>query len=136
MTTWTYDHRCAAWLGDEIVTVPDEIDIDQRTHDREGTVFPAIAYQGTVYVRLDGDAYGLHTGGTGDMVVRRPTRKGAMRLFVADADAGTGETIDRPEEIGETTEAEFFGRDDTDTVHYDTFEHQGETCAVIVTLVG
>ena len=70
MPTYTYNRRYAAWLGDEIVTVPDQIAADQRAHDVAGTVFPARLRHGNeVMVRLDGEAYGLHTWGAGDMRV-------------------------------------------------------------------
>lgn len=73
MTAYTYDRRMAAWLGDEIVTVPDQIADDQRAHDEARTVFPAIRRGGgiAIKVRLNGDAYGLHTPGAGDMIVIR-----------------------------------------------------------------
>lgn len=92
-TAYTYNRKLAAWLGDTIVTVPDQIgstealhqaleaqSVDyrewpndaQRHHDTEGTVFPAILPSGQkIKVSLDGEAYGLHTPGTGDMRVRR-----------------------------------------------------------------
>jgi hypothetical protein len=57
----------AAWLDDEIVTIPDQVADDQRTHDKARTVFPALTRDDReIKVRLDGAAYGLHTPGTGD----------------------------------------------------------------------
>ena len=48
-------------------------DFAEYYHGKAGTVFPAIRPNGTtVDVRLEGDAYGLHTSGTGDMIVTRP----------------------------------------------------------------
>jgi len=70
-TMWTYTKKRAAWLDNEIVTIPDEIADDQRHHDEKATAFPALNRRGKqIMVRLDGDAYGLHTPGTGDPVVR------------------------------------------------------------------
>lgn len=70
MKTYTYDRRYAAHMGNEVVTIPDEVAADQRAWDREGTAFPAVRGNGDeVMVRLDGEAYGLHTPGTGDPIV-------------------------------------------------------------------
>ena len=70
---WAYSRNFAAHLGETggIVTIPDQIADDQRRHDEAGTAFPARDDRGNqIMVRLDGDAYGLHTPGTGDTVVR------------------------------------------------------------------
>jgi hypothetical protein len=69
---YSYDLNSGAFLGDEIVTVPDQIADEQRYHDRTQTVFPARRCRGgSIDVRLDGDAYSLWTPGTGDMIVRK-----------------------------------------------------------------
>jgi hypothetical protein len=69
---YTYYHNSAAWLGDEIVTVPDQIADEQHHHDRAQTFYPVPrGGGGTINVRLHGDAYGLWTPGTGDMIVRK-----------------------------------------------------------------
>lgn len=55
------------------VIVPDEVAADQKCYD--GKTFPALRVNqfGRVgakcRARLMGDAYGLHTSGTGDMIV-------------------------------------------------------------------
>lgn len=69
---WTYTKRFAAHLGnDGLVIIPDQIAADQKHHDREGTVFPARVdhLDQDIMVKLNGDAYGLWTSGTGDCVV-------------------------------------------------------------------
>lgn len=67
---YNYTRNFAAWLGDETVTIPDEVAENQRAWDREGTAFPAKLRDGSdIMVRLDGEAYGLHTPGTGDPIV-------------------------------------------------------------------
>lgn len=72
MTTYTYRRAYAAHLGGQIVTVPDQIADSQREHAAAGTVFPARLRNGrTVRVLLDGPAYGLHSGGTGDIQLVR-----------------------------------------------------------------
>jgi hypothetical protein len=72
MAGWTYERRHAAWLGREMVTVPDLVADNQHDANRLRTVFAAIRADGSaVLVRLHGDAYGLGTSGRGDMVVRR-----------------------------------------------------------------
>lgn len=68
--TYTYDRKLAAWLNAAIVTIPDEVFDNQRVCDLNGTAFPARRADGSqVMVRLNGEAYGLHTTGTGDPVV-------------------------------------------------------------------
>ena len=54
------------------------------------------------------------------------------KLFNVDADAETGEWLGHAKEIGTVDLAEFHRRVDTGDEHFDTFEHDGETCAVIV----
>lgn len=70
---YTYCRKFAAWLGDEIVTIPDQIADDQRDWDRRGNgAFYAIRANGRrVGVRLDPEAYDLHGSGTGDCCVKR-----------------------------------------------------------------
>jgi hypothetical protein len=53
--------------------VPDEVAADQSSYD--GRTFPALVYWAgssyrTIRVRLCGADYGLHSSGTGDMIVR------------------------------------------------------------------
>lgn len=69
MTTFTYDRRMMAWFGNESVMVPDQVAEQQYMYDAARKWFPAIRTSGTVYVKLDGKAYGLGSGGTGDMKV-------------------------------------------------------------------
>jgi hypothetical protein len=70
MTKYTYTRGHAAWQGERIVTVPDQVAENQRDYDNRRASFPAILDNGRrVRVRLDGEAYGLHTSGTGDMRV-------------------------------------------------------------------
>jgi hypothetical protein len=93
MTTWTYDRNHVAHFGTGYVVVPDQISYNQREHDEAGTIFPAYRCDGSgrrtssrpAHVRLHGEAYGLHTTGTGDMIVRRanhPNRR-ATQFFAA-----------------------------------------------------
>jgi len=80
MTSYTYDRKLVAHLGETggFVIVPDQISDAQKDHDRAGTVFAAYPCRSTgaresdepLMVRLDGEAYGLWTPGTGDMIVR------------------------------------------------------------------
>ena len=78
MTTWTYQKRAAAHLeGNDVsfpantVTVPDQVADDQHAYAGRQHEFPALTSEGQeITVWLDGDAYGLNTTGTGDMVVR------------------------------------------------------------------
>ena len=46
MVDWTYTRKYTAWLGDVIVTIPDQIADDQMRHDKAGTVFPALYHNG------------------------------------------------------------------------------------------
>ena len=56
-----------------------------------------------------------------------------MRLFAVQADPDTGEWIaGTMHEIGEIDRATHDARQDTDEVHYDTSDRDGETCAVEV----
>jgi hypothetical protein len=78
MTAYTYTDRFTAHYGKGFVIVPDQIAADQKAHDRAQTVFRAYRCDmtgweigGYVNVRVNGDAYGLWTTGTGDMRVSR-----------------------------------------------------------------
>ena len=65
-------------IGDRVCTIPDQVASNQDEYD--GKTFVAIVpagYRGTgtttarkMRVRLVGEDYGLHTSGTGDVVVR------------------------------------------------------------------
>jgi hypothetical protein len=81
MTKHTYDTSYQARMGttgDRVCTIPDHVASNQEEYD--GKTFVAIipaGYRGTgtatarkMRVRLVGDDYGLHTSGTGDVVVR------------------------------------------------------------------
>ncbi len=71
MATHTYTKQYAAHYNGAVVTVPDDVADHQREWDATGRSFMALRTDGSkVRVRLDGDAYGLHTPGTGDMVVK------------------------------------------------------------------
>jgi hypothetical protein len=71
MTLYTYECCYAAWEESHIVTVPDQVADDQKNFDLSNKVFPALTNDGAeIHVRLDGSRYGLHTYGTGDMIVR------------------------------------------------------------------
>ena len=68
---YSYMSKFATFLGNEIVSVPDQIAEEQHYHDRAQTAFRARRRIGrTIIVRLDGEAYGLWTPGTGDMRVQ------------------------------------------------------------------
>jgi len=71
-TKYTYTHKFQAHYGATVVTIPDQISGNQRNHANNGNLsFPALRRDGTkVQVRLDPDAYGLFTTGTGDPVVK------------------------------------------------------------------
>jgi hypothetical protein len=79
MTDWTYTNTQLAHFGQGFVIVPDQVADEQLQYDADRTIFPAYrcTISGTklsnhaVQVRLDGEAYGLHTSGTGNMRVRR-----------------------------------------------------------------
>lgn len=71
---WTYSKRFEAHYGTkgQIVIIPDEVANDQRKWVQDGNKpFPAyVKGQGRkVRAKLDPDAYGLMTPGTGDPVV-------------------------------------------------------------------
>jgi hypothetical protein len=77
----TYDMGYQARLGtigDRVCTIPDQVASNQEEYEGKTfvTIVPA-GYRGTgtatarkMRVRLVGDDYGLHTSGTGDVVVR------------------------------------------------------------------
>lgn len=74
MTRYTFERGHAAHYAGRIITVPDQVAQNQKAFD--GKSFPAIDAPGypwngrAIRVRLDGEAYGLHTPGTGDMTCR------------------------------------------------------------------
>lgn len=71
MSIYTYDKQFAAHYAGGIVTVPDQVAEDQRGFADADKSFPALRADGTkVRVRLDAEAYGLYTSGTGDIVLR------------------------------------------------------------------
>lgn len=79
MTAHTYTRTMIARYGDNYVIVPDGVADDQRAWADSMSPFPAIPCLSTgapisgfypVFVWLDGNAYGLGTPGTGDMIVR------------------------------------------------------------------
>ncbi len=80
MTEYTYTRQFAAHYGNATAIVPDQVAEDQRGWDESGKSFPAIRAGAfgnplpgaprKVRVRVDGEAYGLYTPGTGDMVVK------------------------------------------------------------------
>lgn len=87
-TTYTYGRHYTARLGDKIVTIPDQIAANQRQHDRAETAFFAYTDRGErVRVRLDGNAYGLHTSGTGDVKVRRASHPATKTSDLSEDDA-------------------------------------------------
>lgn len=81
MPKYTYAKKYQATYGDKIVVIPDQV-IDQRAWVKAGNKpFPAIIHSTINYtrhprtgeqvrVKLDPDAYGLFTNGTGDPVVK------------------------------------------------------------------
>lgn len=77
MSKYTYSGTHAV-LGKSVcqnitVEIPDQVSADQKKYD--GKTFPAkLASYGAariIRVKLRGDWYGLHTSGTGDMIVQR-----------------------------------------------------------------
>lgn len=68
--TWKNGYEVHLGLtGDRKAVVPMEIADSQKEYD--GKTFKALLPDGTwMRVKLIGDDYGLHTGGTGDMFVR------------------------------------------------------------------
>lgn len=75
---YTYAKNYMAWYGIKHaapVQVPDQVAADQKAFD--GKSFPVMDNRGRmVRAYLRGDLYGLHTTGTGEMVVTsRPLRQ-------------------------------------------------------------
>lgn len=84
MVDYSFSRNRAGWLNGAIVSVPDQIADAQREHDEAGTVFPVRGpNQDVVMVQLDGEAYGLHTAGTGDIIL-----KDAPRYALIDIHSG------------------------------------------------
>jgi hypothetical protein len=74
---YTYDKKYAAHYGDTTVTVPDQVASDQRGFAGLDNSFPAIRRNGQkVRVRIDAEATGLWTPGTGDLRVKAERRGG------------------------------------------------------------
>ena len=73
MTKYTYDrHFCARYgNSDTLAVVPDQVASDQIGYWKRDRSFPALVNGSTVRVRINGEATGLGTTGTGDLVVRR-----------------------------------------------------------------
>lgn len=68
---YTYYKRYAAHYGATTVTVPDQVASDQRGFAELDISFPAIRRNGQkVRVRIDAEAMGLWTPGTGDLRVK------------------------------------------------------------------
>ena len=68
--SYTFDKRAHAHTfgRNAFVIVPDQVAADQKHFD--GRSFPVLRMDGTrTRATLRGDEYGLHTSGTGDMVV-------------------------------------------------------------------
>ena len=55
-----------------------------------------------------------------------------LDIYKVQADRQTGAWLTEPEWVGTTTQAEWHARQDTDGVHYDTFELDDTTCAIEV----
>lgn len=67
---YTFDNRAHAHTfgRNALVIVPDQVAADQKRFD--GRRFPVLRLDGTkTRATLRGEEYGLHTSGTGDMVV-------------------------------------------------------------------
>ena len=71
MEKYTYKQRYAADYRDETVTVPDQVANAQRDYADRNASFPAILHGKKIRVRIDADATGLYTTGTGDLCVVR-----------------------------------------------------------------
>ncbi len=67
---YTYDRQFSAHYAGRVIVIPDQVAEAQREYD--GKAFPAIdsTRRKMIRVRLYGEAYGLHTSGTGDPVCR------------------------------------------------------------------
>jgi hypothetical protein len=55
-----------------------------------------------------------------------------MQVFEVWADRETGQWIGIPREVGEIRATDFSAMADSDSIHWDTFERDGETCAIKV----
>lgn len=65
---YTYNKNLEARsTNDETVVVPDQVAADQKKYD--GETIPVYLDGSIVAATLRGDLYGLHTAGTGDMIV-------------------------------------------------------------------
>ena len=70
-TVYTWERKYAAWYRDFTVTVPDQVAEDQKGYARRNQTFPVIGVGGAkARARIDAEATGLFTGGTGDLVVK------------------------------------------------------------------
>lgn len=73
---WTFERNLAAqWglTGSLIVTLPDQVMADQKAYNKSQMSFPVRLRDGSYrWARLNGKAYGLETGGTGDPIVSPP----------------------------------------------------------------
>lgn len=70
-TKYTYNHNFQAHYGEQIVTVPDQVADDQRGFASRDQSFPALRRDGSkVRVKVDAEATGLYTTGTGDLRVK------------------------------------------------------------------
>jgi hypothetical protein len=71
--TYSNAHARYGLTGSDLCIVPDQVAHDQEAYDGK-TFFALVRHASGLYrkarVRLVGDDYGLHTGGTGDMIVR------------------------------------------------------------------
>ena len=55
--------------------------------------------------------------------------------YDVDADAETGEWIGTPAHADHVLKSAWDAKTDTDSIHYDTYEHDGETRAIKVNLI-
>lgn len=55
-----------------------------------------------------------------------------IRAFTVTADPQTGEWLDDLAETAPVVRTDFLAQPDTDAEHFDTFEHEDETCAITV----
>ena len=58
-----------------------------------------------------------------------------MKQYKVKADRETGEWLEEPQREGEVDMATWSKNQDTEDVHYDTFEKDDETCAICVIFV-
>ena len=73
---WTFERNLAAhWglTGSLMVTLPDQVMTDQKAFNNSQMPFPVRLRDDRYrWARLNGKAYGLETGGTGDPIVSPP----------------------------------------------------------------